>query len=295
MGGSNKTEAMGPWIISMITDFIEKSPENTLQNINQEKAFDKPLVGFSNGADPLFQKYKDFIGPFHWTPQEIFALTFPDKAISAQDLTVISWILPQTKASKTDNRKEKIYPAERWARARIFGEEVNVKLRRLIVSALEEKGMAAVAPMLSPLWERKDSNQFVFASNWSERHAAYSAGLGTFGLCDGLITPLGKAIRCGSVVADLVIPATPRPYRHHKANCLYYARGVCGKCIDRCPVGALSKAGHVKLKCQDHIHITAEAYVKEHYGFDGFGCGLCQTGVPCESRNPIKPESDSSL
>ena len=36
-----------------------------------------------------------------------------------------------------------------------------------------------------------------------ETHAAHAAGLGTFGLCDGLITPIGKAIRVGSVVAKM--------------------------------------------------------------------------------------------
>jgi epoxyqueuosine reductase len=281
----------GNWIKSLIEDFIVHSPENTLQNAAQEKAFEKPLVGFSSGADPLHRQYKEVVGPYHWTPAEIFELTFPDQPRPTQDLTVISWILPQTKASRADNRKEKIYPSERWARARIFGEEVNVKLRRLVVSALEARGILAVAPMLSPLWERKESDRFVLASTWSERHAAYAAGLGTFGLCDGLITPLGKAIRCGSVVADLQILPSPRSYSHHKAHCLYYTQGVCGKCINRCPVGALSKAGHDKLKCHNHIRKTSAAYVKEHYGFEGFGCGLCQTGVPCESRIPVRQKA----
>jgi len=248
-----KSDNLKTWIISLIEAFIERSPENTLQNPAQEKAFENPLIGFSRGDDPLYQTYKEVVGPYHWTPTEIFELTFPENPIQPQALTVISWILPQTKLSKADNRKEEIYPSERWARARIYGEEVNVKLRRLVVSALAEKGIPAVAPMLSPLWERKKSDRFVLASTWSERHAAYAAGLGTFGLCDGLITARGKAIRCGSVVANLQIPPTARLYAHHKAYCLYFTQGVCGKCIDRCPVGALSKAGHDKIKCHEHI------------------------------------------
>ena len=98
--------------------------------------------------------------------------------------------------------------------------------------------------MLSPLWERKESERFVFASNWSERHAAHAAGLGTFGLCDGLITPVGKAMRCGSVVARIKIPATPRPYKHHREYCLFFTKGTCGKCIKRCPAEAVTKEGH---------------------------------------------------
>ena len=45
----------------------------------------------------------------------------------------------------------------------------------------------------------KMSEKYGMASCWSERHAAFVSGLGTFGLCDGLITPVGKAMRCGSV------------------------------------------------------------------------------------------------
>jgi len=26
--------------------------------------------------------------------------------------------------------------------------------------------------------------------------------------------------------------------------------------------------------------------VRENYGFAGYGCGLCQTGVPCEAKIP---------
>jgi len=31
-----------------------------------------------------------------------------------------------------------------------------------------------------------------------------------------------------------------------------------------------------------------EDLVKKEYGFDGYGCGLCQTRVPCESRIPAR-------
>ena len=38
------------WIEDVIRDFIERSPENTLQGPFREKAFEHPLVGFSRGA-----------------------------------------------------------------------------------------------------------------------------------------------------------------------------------------------------------------------------------------------------
>jgi len=278
------------WVESIIKKFIRESPDNTLQNQANEKAFEDVLVGFSRGDDPLYTAYKVHVGDFHWTPAEAFNQAFPGEKANPEELTVISWILPQTPATKADNRKMDVYPAERWARARIFGEEVNAKLRKHVVQVLMENGYQAVAPSLLPEWSIKQSDKYVFASTWSERHAAYASGLGTFGLCDGLITPLGKAMRTGSVVARIRISPTPRPYKFHREYCLFHSKGICGKCIPRCPVGALSEEGHDKAKCRAHVRPGTEEYVKAHYGFDGYGCGLCQTGVPCESKIPTKED-----
>ncbi len=274
-----------------IQDYIDTSPENTLQNEANEKAFDTPLVGFATGADPIFVDYKTHVGPFHWTPAEAFAIAFPDLHVLPDDLTVITYILPQTRATKSDNRQETRFPSERWARARIFGEEVNEKLRRHIVLTLQHDGIAAVAPSLMTQWEMKNSEKYGYASTWSERHAAHACGLGTFGLCDGLITPFGKAMRVGSVIADIHITPTERTYDNHRAYCLYFSKGICKKCVSRCPVGAISEAGKDKVKCFGHLKPVTADHVKTHYGFDGYGCGLCQTGVPCESKIPLPPDA----
>jgi epoxyqueuosine reductase len=279
------------WIEATIKNFINKSPENTLKNSENEKAWEDPLVGFSSGDDPLYQEYKEYVGPFHWTPLEIFGNTFPEIEVQAEDLTVISWVLPQTEVTRSDNRKERTYPSERWARARMFGEEVNVKLAKHVVATLQQTGFRAVAPsLLSPSFKWVTSERYTIASTWSERHAAYASGLGTFGLCDGLITSRGKAMRCGSVVANIEIPATKRLYHDHHAYCLFFSKGTCGKCIQRCPAGALIPGGHDKVKYRSYLFANIKDYVKSNFGFEGYGCGLCQTDVPCESMIPA--ESD---
>lgn len=48
----------------MIKNYINKSPENTLKNSENEKAWEDPLVGFISGDDPLYQEYKEYVGPF---------------------------------------------------------------------------------------------------------------------------------------------------------------------------------------------------------------------------------------
>jgi epoxyqueuosine reductase QueG len=286
--------SLSAWIEESVRDFA-KSPENSLRNKENEPAFDMPLVGFSSGADPLYGKLKEMIGPFFWTPLEIFRRTFPDLWITADQLTVISWVLPMTRATKADTRKEKVYASERWYRARRFGEEFNVKLRNHVAAKLTEAGYQAVAPQLSPAWSIKTSEKYGIASCWSERHAAFVSGLGTFGLCDGLITPVGKAMRCGSVIARLSVPPTPRPYDDYHAYCLFFTQGQCGKCIGRCPVGAITEAGHDKLKCKEYVDTVQAAHAREAYGLEAYGCGLCQTKVPCESRIPSVKAKDEPV
>ena len=214
----DKQENRGAWVEAIIKDFINLSPENTLKNAGNEKAWADPLVGFSRGDDPLYQSYKEHVGPFHWTPLEVFSLAFPKSEVIAGELTVISWILPQTEETKESLRKETVQPSDAWARARIFGEEVNVKLRQHVVDTLRAAGVDAVAPMLFPQWKMTMSERFGFASTWSERHAAYAAGLGTFSLCDGLITPVGKAmtnrIGCGPA------PDTAHSPSVHRSPCI---------------------------------------------------------------------------
>ena len=240
---------LGLWLTELVRSYVNESPENSLQNEASERAWADPLVGFSSGADPLYPFYKEDIGSFFKTPVEWFKLAYPGIDVDPDELTVISWILPQTQATKAEHRLPRRMPTERWARARIMGEAFNVKLRGHVVKTLKEAGIPAVSPMIHPDWERHTSVKYNFASNWSERHAAYAAGLGTFGLCDALITPRGKAMRSGSVIARLSIPASPRPYEDHHAYCLWYAKGSCKECVGKCPVNAISESGHDKDKC----------------------------------------------
>ena len=107
------------YIESLIKEFVDHSETNSLKSSTDEPAFGSPLVGFANGADPLFELYKEHVGPFHMTPREIFALTFRDLETKPEQLTVISYILPHTKATKSDNRR---FPGGRRHRARVHPE-----------------------------------------------------------------------------------------------------------------------------------------------------------------------------
>jgi len=283
------------WLEQAIKDFCDDSDDNTLRNADNKKAFAEPIVGFSGGDDPLYDVLKKDIGVFYWTPLEIYRKTFPkEKDVAPEELTIISWILPHTDQTKREQKRRRKYPSESWVRARIFGEQFNGKLRHFVMDILCKRGYHALAPVLSPLWARRASERYGFASNWSERHTAFVSGLGTFGLCDGLITPVGKAIRCGSVVANVSIEPTPRPYHDHHEYCLFYIKGICRKCMERCPAGAITRKGHDKEKCNNYIRSVVTPHNKAQYGLGHGGCGLCQSRVPCESRIPSENDVRST-
>ncbi len=274
------------WIAEIVREFWRDSPANTLGNGTGEKAWDCPELGFARGDDPLFSRFKAEIGPFFWTPVEAHRQAFPDLDLPASRLTVISWCLPQTEATRAEQRRERLYPAERWARSRDRGEAFNCALRRHLAAALSAAGFPATAPERSPLFAYRRSEKFGIAANWSERHVAFAAGLGTFGLSDGLITRRGKAVRFGSVVAAIGLEPTPRAYTGYRDWCLWFAHGTCRACEKRCPAGAIDASGHDKDRCRDYIRDVTAPYAREHYGAEATPCGLCQVRIPCEERIP---------
>ncbi len=270
---------------ALIRAFARSSLDNRLCYLDDAPIFDEPLVAYADGDDPLFEVYKTAVGPFHMTPREVWQAASPGEARPAR-LSVVAYILPISEATRASNRAQAEAPSARWAHTRTYGEQFNDTLRRYVVQMLQDAGYWAVAPVLSPGFRTlSEGVDRAPASTWSERHIMYAAGLGTFSLNDGLITPVGMAMRCGSVATDLPLQASPRPYPNHTANCLYLSQGRCGKCIERCPAGAITTAGHDKKKCQDYAYGTLLPF-KERYGVSTVGCGLCQTGVPCEFRIP---------
>lgn len=278
MGNGMDLERIKQWIVG----YVKESPDNNLHDSLGLPAWDNPLLGVASGDDILFEDYKKHVGPLHWTPFEAFRDHFPEWRGLAADLSVIVWVLPHTERTRSENGRQKKYPSESWVRSRIYGEQMNESLRRDFGDWLRDQGVMAFAPVLSSQWKRFGYEY----STWSERHAAYAAGLGTFGLCDGLITPRGKAVRIGSVIAAVRLDPTERPYENHHEYCLYFSRGTCGACINRCPAKAISAEGHDKSKCSSYCHGVIEEYSMQQWGLRGHGCGLCQTAVPCEERIP---------
>ncbi len=253
--------------------------------------WDAPLVGIAAGDDPYFDFLKKHIGQFHWTPLEMFQLKYGkvkgERKAHPKDLRVVSMVFPQVKQTREAQRKATTCPSREWIVSRGEWEPLIGKFSRRLVEALEEDGIRAVSTDLQPEFSWEISPNLGKASTWSHRHGAFAAGLGTFGLSEGLITERGKALRITTMVVEAPLEVTPRPYIKHNEWCLYFQDGSCGACIKRCPIHAITKDGHDKQACgayEDELQeLQQEDIDTSNYIF---GCGLCQVAIPCENQKP---------
>jgi len=262
--------------------FVQNSEENIIneeialsKNVVGMKIFDDPIFAFGDANDEYFQLLKrpeiigeHFLLPEQWLPGA---------------KTVISFFLPFTERVRISNKRDKIWPSEEWLHGRIEGQAFLVELCKYLKNALIEEGYNSMVPSLDKrFWakEKFDSTsahpEASFTSNWSERHVAFVCGLGTFGLSKGLITKKGIAGRFGSIVTELYLTKNSREYKDVYEYC-----SMCGACVKNCPAKAISiEKGKNHIICSNFVAKTVEKY-KPRYG-----CGKCQTGVPCENRIP---------
>jgi epoxyqueuosine reductase len=279
------------WFLETITEKVAIHPLNSMRYaFAGERIFEEPLVGFARGDDAIFEDYKRIIGPYHLTPHEIMSWQAAKNGAMpppASEISVVSYILPHSEKARKDNAARNDRASERWAQSKYFGEAFSMAMVAEIIIYLMQRGILAVAPELAPRF-RKDRYQRVgLASTWSQRHIAYAAGLGTFGLNCLLITEKGSAHRCGSLVVNLKLaPNRVRPENIH-ADCLQYNGIKCGKCARRCPVKAIGESDKDKEACYRN-ETRSYSYCKKNYNVPIYICGLCSTGIPCESKIPVK-------
>lgn len=279
-----------------IKGFLNKDESNRVPFSPEVRFWNEPLIGVAAGDDQYFESFKEIIGSFYMTPVEALKAEYPDMEFSPEEIRVISWVLPASEPLKQANRGRNDYPALLWSYGREYGEKCNEKLRSFVKDFFRKHGYQAVAPFPFISDESFRDERVGWTSRWSERHTAFVAGLGTFGLSDGLITEKGIAMRAGSVVTTAPLPVTPRRYSTYNEYCLFFRDGSCTECIKRCPVGAISEKGHDKDICAAFTRCTALEYARKHYGIkEKSGCGLCQTSVPCESRIPEEPATASCV
>lgn len=110
---------------------------------------------------------------------------------------------------------------------------------------LERKYNAQVAtiPISYPFEIRSDRPAL---ADFSQRHAAIAAGLGSFGRHNLVIHPqLGTRVNYTSIITNLILKPSPQCQEDF---CLH-----CNVCVEKCPSGALNEEGKTDvMKCMGH-------------------------------------------
>jgi epoxyqueuosine reductase QueG len=233
------------------------------------RIFDEPIVGVCRADDECLRSYRDndaanlrMLMPEEWLPGA---------------KSVVSVFLPFSERVRVSNRGDGPVSPE-WLHGRIEGQECLVALAGYLAKWLGDAVIPVCDARFSLTRDEEAEPTRAFTSNWSERHVAYAAGLGTFAMPGGIITKKGAAGRLVSVVTAREITQTPRAYVGVYDYCI-----GCGRCVARCPVGAVS--GDMRkdaTRCSVQVNLPK----KNHAVY--YGCGKCQTAVPCESVAPTR-------
>jgi len=267
-----------------LAEFVTENPNNAIQtsyaldpNLAGIPYFEAPLLGCALADDPLFVQFQSdpvIIGPMFRLPQQ----WLPGAK------SIISFFLPFTEEIRSSNYDNLGEPSEAWLHGRAEGQNFLMEVCRQLVQWLEEEGYEAVIPAGHPdFCTNRDPNrvalgQPMFTSNWSERHVAFVAGLGTFSLTKHLITEKGVCGRFVSVITTAPLTPTPRPYSDPYEYCTF-----CGACTRRCPVNAIHvDTGKDMMTCAAFMDKNKATYAPRH------GCGKCQLKLPCTTRRPGK-------
>jgi epoxyqueuosine reductase len=288
-----------------IKEHIAASTANRLPDYNNEPVITEPVIGFADGHDPLFQEYKksEIIGDFHLTPEEAL-ITYLERqhkeALNKRPaaISVISIAFTPSPDTRKSNPPNAAMASPRWSQAygRAFG--LMAETLNRVVTLLEAGGYQAVAPACTRPMFIKISPEGLPYTDWSEKHAAYAAGLGTFGLNTGIITRVGMPTQIGSIITDLEIMATPRTYDNYRTHCLYYRDDSCQLCARRCPSGAVNIRVFNGKKCMVYTHDELPKLDRELHGESKPDshpmCALCQIRLPCEAGIPIEKLKNKS-
>lgn len=292
-------------VAAAIAEVLGDSPDARLEDFGGRPVFGPPVVGVADGDDPVFEAFRTAVGPRHLMPRAILASRFPGRPDPAR-VSVVSWALPFTEEIRLSNR-DREWPSDLYSVARNNGGALLHEIGLRLPEVLAGRGVASVVPALTEGYDAFRDPERTFTSTWSERHVAYAAGLGRFGLNGALITAAGSNVRLGSIVMDRAPGPGPARRGDHRAPCLESGGRVCGQCVVRCPVRAIGGQGLDKSLCngrrkairarslEDYLrtyHLTASPVVKSGRRDPGYslGCAVCQAGVPCEDRDPFPKE-----
>ena len=235
---------------------------------------DAPLVGVASPDNPLFETFRrdEVIGsqwraPKEWMPEA---------------KSVVAFFFPVSAEIRAQHRTAKTATNEAWNYGYgKHGQVVNAFLAGM-TAELESQGIQTFIPTKDPSFKMErhsvmsgGKEDVHYSTSWSNRHVAFAAGLGTFGIHRHLISKKGCSGVLASMILDCEMDPTSADYQDPYEKCIH-----CGACVTRCPAGAITLENLRNLK-----ECAAYAATLRSENDPGY-CGKCLVGIPCEFIAP---------
>jgi len=228
---SSRTEDLNPYLLNIGIPRIMSGLTNELKKFAQEKGADLVRVA------PV-ERFKH--APYGAKPEDLLpgARGVVSIGISVTRTALDVWDCTHTP----------------YQLGVVLTSEMLDNLSSHLVRFLEKRGCRALLSsatyigMRSPYDREEGFVQGARVSEFSHRHAAVAAGLGEFGHNSLLLTPeYGAGVRVTSVITD----APLRPDAMYRGPRLCTG---CYKCVDVCPMNAISKTRTVKVRYPDRLY-----------------------------------------
>jgi epoxyqueuosine reductase QueG len=227
----------------------------------------------------------DFTQSGRWLKKAVSSTHLLPDDILPNAQSVIAFFIPFTETVVEGNREGEAASAE-WALCYIRTNELIAKISNALETMFAQDNLKTGK---IPATHNFDEERLV--SDWSHRHIAYLAGLGTFGLNNMLITVQGCCGRFGSIVTEWEYTGPPGTGTVPEEKCLFKRNGNCGLCVKRCPAGAYT----LKTDGKDGVNFDRKSCYSlclknaEKHKDLGYAdvCGKCLVGLPCSTKAPV--------
>ena len=233
---------------------------------NTEKFWKEPIIEIIPANNEKLASLKNLISTEHLMPHDIL----PDAK------SIISFFIPFTEHIVKSNVDGQMASIE-WKEAYIKTNDVIKIISDNIEMLMAENGYKAGK---IPATHNFDKEKLI--SNWSHRHIAWIAGLGTFGINNMLITKNGCCGRFGSIITSYEFNEY-KQIPEIREKCLNKLNGSCGICREKCIASAYENNTFDRYKCYEQCLKNSETH--KDIGYADV-CGKCLVALPCSLNEP---------
>jgi epoxyqueuosine reductase QueG len=252
-------------MLSSIINTIDNTIEHYSRSNDSKDFYRKPLIKVISAENKKIIDLKRIVSPKHLLPKDILN----------DAKSIISFFIPFTNEIVKSNIAGKM-ASRKWALAYIKTNDLINNISNEVESLMKKNGFSTGK---IPATHNFDKEKLI--SNWSHRHIAYLAGIGTFGINNMLITEFGCCGRLGTIITNY-------EFSHYedikiKEKCLYKINGSCGVCQNKCIMNAYEGSIFNRKKCYEICLKSAKYYKSIGYADV---CGKCLVGLPCSIKDP---------